>query len=122
MELAGVPTPIVDWSNVNLLEAFKKLCQHAELIFAGALRDKDPEVHCTYRLLWVGEKRCEIYNILTLTNGQRKDISEICNAFQTHVQPNSNPVFARYKFNNEIQGDNLFEQFITQLKVLSKDC
>ena len=65
MELAGLPTPIMDLSNVNLLEAFKKLCQHAELIFAGTLRDKDPEVHCTYLLLWVGEKRCEIYNTLT---------------------------------------------------------
>ena len=38
-----------------------KSTQHAELIFAGALRDKDPEVHCTYILLWVGEKGREIY-------------------------------------------------------------
>ena len=59
---------------------------------------------------------------LKLTNGQRKDVSEICNVFQTHVQPKSNPVFARYKFYHEIHGDNSVEQFITQLKVLSKDC
>ena len=122
MDLAGVPTPSMDWSSVNLLEAFKKFCHHAELIFAGALRDKDPEVHCTYLLLWVGEKGREIYNTLTLTNDQKKDVSEICSAFQTHVQPKSNPVFARYKFNTEVQGDNSVEQFITRLKVLSKDC
>ena len=61
MEFEGVPEPSLDWSSVNLLEAFKKFRQHAELIFAGALRDKDPEVHCTYLLLWVGEKVREIY-------------------------------------------------------------
>ena len=122
MELAGVPTPSMDWSSLNLLGAFKKFRQHAELIFAGALRDKDPEVHCTYLLLWVGEKGREISNTLTLTNDQKKDISEISSAFQTHVQPKSNPVFARYKFNNDVQGDNSVEQFITRLKVLSKDC
>ena len=90
MELAGVPAPSMDWSNVNLLEAFKKFRQHAELIFAGALRDKGPEVHCTYLLLWVGVKGREIYNHLTLKNDQTKDDSEICNVFQTHV--NKSPI------------------------------
>lgn len=31
-------------------------------------------------------------------------------------------MFARYKFNNEIQGENSVKQFITHLKVLAKDC
>ena len=53
---------------------------------------------------------------------RKKDVSEICEAFETHVQPKSNPVFARYKFNNEVQGDNSIEQFVTRLKVMSKDC
>ena len=104
MELAGVPTPSMDWSNVNLIEALKKFHQYAELIFAEALRDKDPEVNCTYLLLWVNETGRKIYNILTLNNKLKKDVTEICNVFQTLLQPKSNPVFARYKFNNEIQG------------------
>ena len=119
MELAGVPTPSMNWCNANLLEVFKKFRQYAELIYAGALRDKYREVHCTYLLLWVGEKGHEIYNILTLTNDQKKDVLESCSAFQTQMQPKYNSVFARYKFNNEIQGDNSVEQFITRLKVLS---
>ena len=122
MELACVPTPSMDWNSVNLLETFKKFRQHAELIFAGALKDKTAKVHVTYLLLWVGEKGREIYNTLTLTNDQRKDVSEICKAFETHVQPKSNPVFAQYKFNNEVQADNSIEQFVTRLKVMSKDC
>lgn len=122
MELSGVPTPSMDWSSVNLLESFKKFRQHAELIFAGALAEKTEEVHVTYLLLWVGEKGREIYNTLNLTAEQKKKVADICTAFQTHVQPKSNPVFARYKFNNEVQGDSSVEQFVTRLKVLSKDC
>lgn len=112
----------MDWNSMNLLEAFKKFRQHAELVFAGALKEKDEEVHVTYLLLWVGEKGREIYNTLTLTDAQRKKVKDICEAFQKHVQPKSNPVFARYKFNNEVQGENSVEQFITRLKVLAKDC
>ena len=107
---------------MNLLENFKKFRQHAELIFKGALADKTEEIHVTYLLLWVGEKGREIYNTLTLTNDERKKVDDICEAFQNHVQPKSNPVFARYKFSNEVQGDSSVEQFVTRLKVLSKDC
>ena len=31
-------------------------------------------------------------------------------------------MFARYKFKNEVQGDNSTEQFVTRVKVMSKDC
>lgn len=117
-----MPVPSMDWNSVNLLEAFKKFRQHAELIFQGALAEKTEEVHVTYLLLWIGEKGHEIYNTLTLTNEERKKVNDICTAFQNHVQPKSNPVFARYKFNNEVQGDSSVEQFVTRLKVLSKDC
>ena len=122
MELASVLPSSMDWNSVSLLETFKKFNQHAELIFAGALKDKTAEIHVIYLLLWVGRKGGEIYNTLTLTNDQRKDVSEICKAFDTPVQPKANPVFARYKFNNEVQGDNSIEQFVTRLKVMSKDC
>ena len=46
----------------------------------------------------------------------------IADKFQLHVQPKSNPVFSRYKFNNERQGENSMETFITRLKVLANDC
>lgn len=103
------------------LKHLRKFRQHTELIFAGALKEKTEEVHVTYLLLWVVEKGREIYNPLTLTADQKKKVDDICTAFQNHVQPRSNPVFARYKFNNEAQGDSSVEQFVTRLKVLSKD-
>ena len=38
------------------------------------------------------------------------------------MQPKQNPVFSRYKFNNEIQGAQPIEQYITRLRLLAKDC
>lgn len=122
MDLTGVPTPVMNWDSANLLETFKKFRQHVELIFLGALKDKEEEVKVTYLLLWIGEKGREIYNTLTLTADECKSVKQICQAFEKHVQPKSNPVFSRYKFNNEMQGGSSIEQFLTKLKVLAKDC
>jgi hypothetical protein len=38
------------------------------------------------------------------------------------VQPKQNPVFSRYKFNNEIQGAQPVEHYITRQRLLTKDC
>lgn len=38
--------------------------------------------------------------------------------FKNHVQPKLNPVFTRYKFNNEVQSNTTFDQFVTKLKLL----
>ena len=43
--------------------------------------------------------------------------------FESHVNPKANPVFARYKFHNKIQGPTEpVEQFITELQLLAQDC
>ena len=38
------------------------------------------------------------------------------------MQPKLNPIFARYKFNNELQGTSTIDQFVTRLKLLAADC
>lgn len=122
MDLTGVPTPKMDWDSQNLLETFRKFRQHVELIFAGALADKDEKIKVTYLLLWVGERGREIFNTMTLSAEERKSTEAIANKFEKHVQPKSNPVFNRYKFKNEKQEDRSVETFITNLKTLSLDC
>ena len=42
--------------------------------------------------------------------------------FRKHVQPKSNPIFDRYKFNNEIKGTKTFDLFVTQVRLLARDC
>ena len=43
--------------------------------------------------------------------------------FEKYVTPEANPVYARYKFHNKVQGQHEpVEQFVTQIKLLAKDC
>ena len=43
--------------------------------------------------------------------------------FEEYVAPEANPVYARYKFHNKVQGQHEpVEQFVTQIKLLAKDC
>jgi hypothetical protein len=60
--------------------------------------------------------------IWTLTAENSKNLKTLCEHFKNHVQPKLNPVFAHYKFSNEVQGTATFDQFVTKLKLLSKDC
>ena len=42
---------------------------------------------------------------------------------QAYITPKANPIYARYRFNEKMQGESeSFEQFITELKLLVKDC
>ena len=43
--------------------------------------------------------------------------------FEEYVTPKANPVYARYKFHNKVQGQQEpVEQFVTELKLLANDC
>lgn len=77
---------------------------------------------CSYFLLWVGDKGRDIFNSWDISADDSKKLDSLNEHFKNHVQPKSNPVFARYKFNNEVQGNKTFDQFVTKLKLLSKDC
>lgn len=38
------------------------------------------------------------------------------------MQPKLNPIFARYKFNNEIQNQDTIDAFLTRLRLSARDC
>ena len=122
MDMNGVPVPGMNWDSSNLPEAWKKFCEHCELIFDGPIRDKEETVHVTYLMLWMGEKGRDIVSTLDISSSNRKKIKPICEAVKKHLQPTINPVFARYRFNNETQGEQTFEQFLTKLRLLANDC
>ncbi|MCG8047832.1 MAG: hypothetical protein JAY66_19445, partial [Candidatus Thiodiazotropha taylori] len=122
MDLSGIPQPHMDWESGNLPEAWKAFKQHVELVFNGPMKDKPEDVKVTYLLLWVGEKGRNVYNTWTLTAAEKKQLEPHYTKFLNHVRPKLNPVFARYKFNNEIQGPQTVDQFITKLKLLAQDC
>ncbi|XP_062610827.1 uncharacterized protein K02A2.6-like [Saccostrea cucullata] len=115
MDLTGIPTPCMDWTSTNLVDSWKKFQQHVQLIFDGPLKEKDETVKISYLLIWVGDKGCDVYNTWTLSNDNKKKLDTYYKRFKAYVQPKLNPVFSRFKFNNEVQGQQSIEQ-------LAKDC
>ena len=122
MDLNGVPPPSMEWNAFNLPEAWRQFQEHTDLIFQGPLKEKGEDIKVTYLLLWVGKKGRDIFKTLPIPEGDRKKLKEIYKAFKSHVQPKLNPVFCRFKFNNEVQGDNTMEQFVTNVRLLARDC
>lgn len=121
-DLSGIPTPCMDWDSSNLPEAWKKFTCHVNLIFQGPLKEKEEDVKVNYLLLWVGDRGRDIYNTWELTGDDRKKLKPHLDKFQQHVQPKLNPIFARYKFSNELQGTQSIEQYVTKLRLIVKDC
>uniref|UniRef100_A0A3P9K9H2 Gypsy retrotransposon integrase-like protein 1 n=1 Tax=Oryzias latipes TaxID=8090 RepID=A0A3P9K9H2_ORYLA len=123
MESYGVPIPRMDWDCSNLPEAWRKFRQHAELMFTGPLREKDEADKCSYLLLWVGEKGRDVYNTWNLTADEAKKLQTYYDKYTEYITPKANPIYARYKFHQQMQGEHeTFEQFVTELKLLVKDC
>lgn len=74
-------------------------------------------------MLWVGDKGRDIYNTWKLTDEEKKKLATYYTKFKEYVEPKSNVVFARYKFNRRIQDPTeSIEQFVTGLKLLAKPC
>ena len=123
MDMSGIPAPVMNWEASNLPEAWKKFHQHVDLIFQGPLSAKTEGEKIPYLLLWVGEKGRDVYNTWpSFTGGDVGKLEPICKKFLAHCQPKLNPIFARYKFNNELQGTSTIDQFVTRLKLLAVDC
>ena len=121
----SVPQPRMDWESGNIPEAWKKFKQHLQLMFKGPLKGKSEEEKCAYLLLWVGENGRDVYNAWegTVSADEKKKLATYYTKFEEYVTPKSNPVFARYKFYNKQQdrGES-FDHFLTELKLLVKDC
>ncbi|KAK0141090.1 hypothetical protein N1851_021892 [Merluccius polli] len=123
MDVAGVPSPKINWESQNLPGEWKKFKQHVELMFSGPFRSKNQAEKCSYLLLWVGEKGRDIYNTWTLTADDARELKTYYERYEAYVLPKKNTIFSRYKFHEKVQGANeTLEQFATELKLLVKDC
>ena len=115
--------PKMDWTSKDLPTVWKAFRHHCEFTFGGPLKRKSEEEKCNYLMIWVGHKGCVIYNTFELTGDEAKKLETYYIRFETYVQPRSNKVFVRYKFHLRVQqAGESFEQFLTELKLLVKDC
>ena len=116
-------TPKMDWLSGDLPGAWRSFKQHCEFMFGRPLKGKSEDQLCNYLMIWVGEKGRDICNTWTLTGDESKKLKTYYEKFESHVKPKSNQVFARYKFHKKVQQESEpFEQFLTELKLLVKDC
>ena len=107
----------------NLPEEWQKFKLHVSFIFSGPLKAKTEEEHVSYLLLWVGQRGREIYKTLTGTSDDdAKNLETYYTRFKNHVQPKFQPIFARCLFNNEKQGAENIDIFVTRLKTKALDC
>ena len=123
MEALAGSNPVMNWEAGDLPAAWKSFKTHVEFMFKGPLKDKPEEEQCAYLMIWVGSKGREIFATWNMDEDKAKQLSELYPKFAEYVAPKSNKVFARYKFQCRYQQDSeTAEQFITDLKVLVKDC
>ena len=115
--------PRMDWDAKDLPLAFKSFKEHCNFMFGGPLKSKSEEEKCNYVMLWAGEKGRNIYSTWTLTNEERKQLAIHYEKFENYCKPKSNKIYSRYIFMRIEQGtDEPFEQFVTDLKLLYKEC
>ena len=92
-------------------------------MFNGPLKKTSKEERAAYLLIWVGAEGREIFNSWTLTESQGQDYVFLFDQFRIHSAPQTNTVFSRYMFQTRNQrADELFSSFVTDLRVLVKDC
>jgi len=74
-------------------------------------------------MLWFGDKGGKIYSTWQLGADEAKTLNTYYTKYEACVKPKSNRVFARYKLHQKVQQEGeSFEQFLTDLKLLVKDC
>lgn len=121
MDTYSILAPRIDWDSPNLLEAWRRFQQYAELMFTGTLREKPEQDKCNL-LLWIGEKGRDVYDTWTLTEDEAKKLKTYYDKDTEYLTPKSNLIYARYLFHEKMQGNSeTFEHFVTELKLLVKD-
>ena len=95
-ELAGLPTPCMDWSSTDAPQALKKFKNLCELYFSGPLKDKSEEEQVSYLLIWSGEEGIELVSTWSLT-AEKKKLSTHWEKFKEYVAPRNNFRLACYK-------------------------
>ncbi|GFO22882.1 hypothetical protein PoB_004938700 [Plakobranchus ocellatus] len=113
--------PELDFSSTNgLPERWRKWKQSMQLYLDLAMKTKSDEEKCTAFLYLIGTEGREIFNTFNL--GEQK-LQNLIDAFDNYCKPKENITVERYKFNSRNQTrTETFDQYVTDLKNLAKNC
>ena len=115
--------PHMDWSSNDLPSAWKSFKRHVEFMFGGPLESKSEEQKCNYLMIWIGEQGRDVHQTWNLSSDDSKKLDVYYENFEAYCKPKSNKIFSRYKFHKQVQDETeSFQQFVTELKLLVKDC
>ena len=71
----------------------------------------------------MGDKGRDVHATWTnISEQDSKKLETYYKRFKDHVQPKLNPIFARYKFDNEVQNQDSIDAFVTRLRLSARDC
>ena len=123
MALSGMECPQMHWEGDNHKENWRRFKQHVELMFFGPLKSRQGAEKCSYLLIWVGQKRRDIYNTwIDITDEDKSKLQTHYDRLESNVSPRANPIFARFKFHGRFQGSSeTAETFITDLLIFAQD-
>lgn len=109
----------------NVAENFRKFKQNFEIYLkASGLTTKTNDQKVAILLNAIGEEGVEIYNTFKFETDTDKDnLEKVLSEFEKYTSPKKNVVYERYKFYMRSQQEGeLFDHFLTDIKILSKSC
>ena len=84
-DVAGLPTPVMDWSSTDAPQALRKFRAICELMFDGPLADKTEAIKVRYLLLWTGEEGIELASTWDLSNEDSNKLNIYWECFEQYV-------------------------------------
>ncbi|XP_060070509.1 uncharacterized protein K02A2.6-like [Ylistrum balloti] len=108
----------------NISESWKRWLQQYELYMCATEKDKKSEkLQCATLLSLAGEQVIELVGTFNFGEEEKDKIEPLKQKLSEYCIPKKNETYERHVFNSRVQkSGETFDQFLTELKVLSKDC
>lgn len=110
--------------NHNANENFEKFLKSFEIYMKATGYDKkEDETKVAIFLNVAGEEAQDIFQTLKMSEEDQKNYQKVIDEFKKYCKPLRNETFDRYKFFKRNQGDGEeFDHYLTDLKILAKNC
>ena len=120
------PPPELDLSSTGpttIAERWRQRKQTMQLFIELSMTDKSEKEKCSIFLYTIGQTGRDVYNTMTLAEGERDKIDTLFSKFEAYCKPNQNVTIERYRFNTCVQAKHeTIDQYLTELRLIAKNC
>ncbi|XP_021347384.1 uncharacterized protein K02A2.6-like [Mizuhopecten yessoensis] len=119
-----LPTPKSLSFYGNVSENWRRWLQQYRLYMTATAGDELTEKkQCAMFLTLAGETAVEIFNKMTFEANEQDKIASLIEKFTNYCSPKKNVTYERHVFNSRAQkSDETFDEFLTDLRILQKNC